>query len=207
MRNIPVIGIIGGVGSGKSTVCSLLCEQFEICRIDTDGIARDQMRRGGVTYEPVLEAFGTGILGKDGEIDRKLLAAMVFSDENKRRRLNALTHPRVMETVLERLAELRQTGEYQAAAIETALPAEADCVRFCDMIWYVYASKTERVQRLMKNRSYTHARIEAMFARQCDAEGYLACATHVILNRDGVTAAQLTARLHEIMEKVGLTSR
>ena len=78
-----VIGLTGGVGSGKSYVAGLICRNFPILHISTDDIARRQMERGGASYNAVVEWLGEGILKPDGEVDRARVADIVFDDQEK----------------------------------------------------------------------------------------------------------------------------
>ena len=104
------VGLTGGIASGKTTVCRLL-EAKGCTIIDADVVAHRLLLRGQPGYEPVLKAFGRGILGDAGEIDRGKLGAEVFGDRSKLEQLNRLLHPEVIRTIGEKLAALRQVGE------------------------------------------------------------------------------------------------
>ena len=115
-----VIGVTGGVGSGKSTVLNFLRDGYRAQIIEEDQVARELMEPGGACYQAVTEAFGPEILAEDGQINRKELAALVFSDEAKRKQLNSLTHPLVEREVRRRIAAYDGLS-----VVETALPREA----------------------------------------------------------------------------------
>ena len=87
-NNLPVIGITGGVGSGKSVVMDILSEEFDAAVILADQVGHDLMQPGAVSYRQIISHFGREILGEDGQINRQALAAVVFSDEAKLKELN-----------------------------------------------------------------------------------------------------------------------
>ena len=98
---MKVVGITGGVGSGKSEVLRLLEEKFECKVIRTDDVARDLCEPGQVSYRRIVDAFGTGVLDAEGRLDRPKMAAMVFGDNEKLQLLNQCTHPDVYAWVRE----------------------------------------------------------------------------------------------------------
>ena len=98
-ERIPVIGITGGAGSGKSHVAGLLTENYKVCHINTDQISRLQMQKGGCVYLKVLNQFGPEFLDDEGEINRKKLGEYIFQRPEELAVLNAITHPPVKEEV------------------------------------------------------------------------------------------------------------
>lgn len=182
---MKVIGLTGGVGSGKSYIADLVCSNFEVLHLNTDLIARSQMMKGGISYDAVVREFGPQILRDDGEIDRTELAAIVFKDEEKRLLLNGLTHPNVTAEVTETIGGAAQSGEYIAVLVETAILKEAGYDSFCDEIWYVRAPEEDRIARVMRSRGYSLERARSMIASQADDEEYAALATYIIDNPDG----------------------
>lgn len=194
-----IIGLTGGVGCGKSTVVALLQKNFRCKAILTDEVAREQMQPGGIAYTLVLEEFGNEILAEDGTIDRGALAAIVFPDEEKLAKLNALTHPLVTEYVLEQVGQERRENRYEILVIETALLIEGGYDRFCDEVWYVYAPKEQRRKRLKESRGYPDGKIDALMARQKTEEEFFAVADHVVKNCDETTETELFRRIKEIL--------
>ena len=100
---IKVVGITGGVGSGKSVVMQMLEEEFGARVILADLVAHDLMEPGAISYEQIVENFGTEILAADGTIDRPALSGVVFSDPDKLSLLNQITHPNVKKEILSRI--------------------------------------------------------------------------------------------------------
>lgn len=163
---MKVIGITGGIGSGKSLVAKILMDKYGAHFINTDRIAKEQMDVGGVSYAGVVDYFGHGILAEDGSIDRKKLSEIVFQDKEKLQKLNNLTHPNVLTAVQEELASLRRAGVVKYAIIETALMIESGYDFICDEVWYVYTPEDIRRERLRNERNYSDEKIDAIFKSQ-----------------------------------------
>jgi dephospho-CoA kinase len=119
---VHLFGLTGGIASGKSTVASRLRERG-VPVIDADRLAREVVAPGTEGLKAIVEAFGPGVLGPDGALDRKALAALVFVDDAGRQRLNAITHPRISLLTMQRSAELSARGE-PLACYEAALLVE-----------------------------------------------------------------------------------
>ncbi len=181
---MKVIGLTGGVGSGKSTIANIIVKNFNVYAIYTDDIAKRQMQKGGTSYDGVVKEFGEEILGDDREIDRKKLALTVFTDENKLLRLNELTHPQVQVEVQEIIKSLKEEGSYQAVLVETALLIEAGYVSFCDEVWYVYAPIADRRKRLKTSRGYSDEKIDDIFSKQKSDLEYRKYCTNIIYNEE-----------------------
>ena len=124
-----VIELIGGVGAGKSRVLRILREEYGAAVIETDQTARELECKGRAGYRRLTETFGEGILGADGELDRKKLAKMIFSDQTVLESVNEMIHPLVWEEVYRRAEEFQNNGLQDAnltplLVVETALPEE-----------------------------------------------------------------------------------
>jgi len=179
---MKVIGITGGIGSGKSLVAKILMDKYGAYFINTDRIAKEQMDVGGVSYAGVVEYFGRSILTEDGSIDRKKLSEIVFQDKEKLQKLNDLTHPNVLTAVQEELASLRRAGMVKYAIIETALMIEAGFDFICDEVWYVYTPEEIRRERLRNDRNYSDQKIDAIFKSQSKEEEFRRRFSKVIEN-------------------------
>lgn len=206
-----VIGLTGGAGSGKSYVAGIICAHFPVLHINTDDIARAQMKKGGASYAGVVEEFGEDILLPDGEIDRAALAAIVFNDSAKLEKLNSLTHPNVTGEV-HRIIGIVERGEvmsmiferpvpYLAVLVETAILKEAGYESFCDDIWFVRAPVEDRIGRLIKTRGYSRERALSTLASQADDAEFESYCTGIIDNADDSTQAQVVKRVTELWNK------
>ena len=150
-----VVGLTGGLATGKSTVTAMFA-RLGAKVIDADRIVHRELRRGGCCYAPVIRAFGTQIAGESG-IDRKKLAAVVFNDKRKLKRLERIVHPTVRSGVNEELKKYRG-GEI--AVIEVPLLFEAGFNRYVDTTIVVTASRRSQIER--SRRSLKITRTEAL---------------------------------------------
>lgn len=143
-----VIGLTGGIASGKSTVTALLKEKGAVI-IDADKIAREIMSKGEPAWFEVLNYFGDEILNDDrSDIDRKKLASIVFSDKAKLEALNNITHPKIIEEIKKQVEEYKKAGK-KIIVIDAALLIEAGLDKIVDEVWVVAANEDIQLQRLM----------------------------------------------------------
>ena len=146
--SMRVIGLTGGIGSGKSTVARLLSEMgAEI--IDADEIGHEVLESESQARGQVLAAFGHSILGADGSIDRRKLGKLVFSDRAALSRLNRIMHPRIFRLVKARLEQYRQQ-DADLVVIEAPLLIEAGWVTIVDRVWVITADRDIILARLEK---------------------------------------------------------
>ncbi len=177
-----VIGITGGVGSGKSSVLKLLKERFNAYILMADDIAKETMCRGNAGYEQVVEMFSEDILDKDKNIDRAKLATIVFHNENKRIVLNSIIHPLVKKIILNKINELKIAGTYDYVFVEAALLIEDHYDVICDELWYIYVPADIRRQRLKDSRGYSDEKIDSVFNSQLSEETYKSVCVNTIDN-------------------------
>lgn len=145
--DMRVIGLTGGIASGKSSVARLL-EQLGIPVIDADQLARDVVLPGTAPLRQIVACFGEQVLAGDGTLDRTVLAEVVFADPEARRKLEAIVHPAIKALAEARLTELRDRGE--AVVIYMApLLIEAGAIDRVDEVWVVYVDRETQVQRLI----------------------------------------------------------
>ncbi|MDF2511691.1 MAG: hypothetical protein K0S04_1557 [Herbinix sp.] len=179
---MKVIGLTGGIGSGKSLVANILRDKYKAYILDTDSIAKAQMEPGGASYEEVVDYIGDSILDPDGRINRSKLAAIIFDDKDKRLQINEITHPKVLEQVKAEIQAMRNRGTVPYLLVETALMMEAGYDYICDEVWYVYAPEEERRERLKRDRSYTDEKIDSIFQNQSKEEAFRRTYSKVIEN-------------------------
>ena len=171
-----ILGLIGGVGAGKSTVLSLLEQEYGFYVIQTDLAARKLMEPGREGWQEAVRLFGRQILNENGEINRPVMAEQMFRDPEKRRQLDNLTHPLVWKAVFE---EARQQNG--PVVIETALPSKEFRDK-CEEMWYLYTSREVRKLRLRESRGYSEEKTEQILNSQPSEEAYREQADHVIDN-------------------------
>ena len=180
-----VIGLTGGIGTGKSEVSRLLGELgAEV--IEADRVAHEAYEPGTPGWREVVEAFGEGVLGADGRIDRKRLGGIVFDDEQARERLNGIIHPIVRQLLEERIAGLERTGE-RVVVIEVPLLVEAikqqsRWTRMLDEIWVVTAPEEKAVTRVQARSGLDETAIRARIRSQATERERIEHADAVIDN-------------------------
>lgn len=170
-NKVKVIGITGGVGSGKSTITEILKDKYLAYLLNTDQIAHKLMQKGEISYNLIVEYFGTEILDDKGDIYRPTLGAIVYNNPDKLTKLNSFTHPYVMGYVKD-IINAKRNDSCNLICIETALPAEAGLKDICDEIWYIYAPENIRRERLMRSRDYTNEKIDTIFQNQMKENEY-----------------------------------
>ena len=184
------IGLTGGIGSGKSTVSARLAEHGAVV-VDADRIAREVVEPGTPGLKAVVEAFGDGVLGPDGALDRPALAAIVFADRDARARLDGIVHPLVRA----RATELAAAAPPGAVVVhDVPLLVETGQAGRYDLVLVVQADPETRVARLVR-RGLAEADARARIAAQATDEQRRAVADVVLVN--GGTVAELTARVDE----------
>ena len=177
-----VIGLTGGIASGKSLVSRQLAERGAVV-IDADKVAHEAYRQGTETFQAVVDAFGSDVVGADGEVDRKALGAKVFADPEARQRLEAIVWPAMRRMMEERLAELRGQ-DTDVAVLEAALLIEADWLPLADEVWLVTASPETARRRLMERNGLTAEAAEARLRAQLTNEKRRSYAD-VVIENDG----------------------
>lgn len=168
---VMIIGITGGVGSGKSTVLKYLENRYKACIIEADMVAKEIMEPGHIVYDRVVGAFPGLIVDKQGNIDRPNLASIVFNDEEKLKLLNSIVHPGVKEEIKGQINAIKAVDSEKIVVIEAALLIEDGYKAICDEIWYIYCEREERIKRLIASRGYSREKaIEIMNNQLSDEE-------------------------------------
>ena len=192
-----VIGITGGIGSGKSVVTSLLRDKFDAAVIDTDTIGHEIREIGKSAYKKVVEIFGNKVIAEDGSIDRKKLGSLVFDNRELLCKLNDIIHPAVEAEVDKRIAEFTQK-KYKYIALETALLIKVRYNRKCDKVWFVYADKDIRLKRLYDNRGIDKEKAGKIFESQNTEEEFRQIADDIIDNSG--SEAETEIQIKNILE-------
>jgi dephospho-CoA kinase len=173
-----VVGLTGGIGSGKSTVSEMLAARGAVI-VDADVLAREVLAPGGPAYAGVLERFGPSIVRGDGTVDRAALAGIVFSDAAALADLNALTHPPVKARIAERLAE-QASGD---AVVVLVIPLLAETGRYPTAgVIVVDCPEDVAVRRLVERRGMTEDAARRRLSAQISRSARLAIADRVIPN-------------------------
>ena len=144
---MKIIGLTGGIATGKSTVAGYL-EELGACIIDADQLSREVVAPGSPALQQIAETLGPGLLLPDDTLDRKLLRSMIFQDASLRHRLEAILHPAIKELSLKRLDEARLSGAAVAVYMAPLL-IEAGATGRVDEIWVVTVRPEVQLARLM----------------------------------------------------------
>jgi len=187
-----VIGITGGIGSGKSTVASLLAKRGALV-IDTDAIAREVVEPPSPVLDAIVAEFGNAVRSVDGTLDRAALARVVFADPRKRAQLNRLTHPAIRDATLARIAAAPSGA---VVAVVVPLLFESGFEAHCDAVIAVTADPALRARRAGARDKTTGEDIAARMSAQLPDREYERRATHVVRN-DG-DLAQLEAQVDRL---------
>jgi len=148
---MKVIGLTGGSGSGKSTVVFLLSQLTKVYIINADKIGHQIILKGKPAYYDIIQHFGREILNEEGEVNRKRLGEIVFSDKDSLNILNKITHPRIREEIIKTIKQIKQSSSsYNYIVIDAALLIEVELHKIVDEVWAVYADEEKRIQRIMK---------------------------------------------------------
>jgi dephospho-CoA kinase len=175
---VLVIGLTGGIGSGKSTASALLAAKGAAI-LDADAITRSLQVPGTEVFAAMVERFGEGILAPDGTLDRAAVAAVVFADEQAKRDLEAIVHPAVGNVMVTRLQELADTDT--VVIYDVPLLVESGRKGYAAVI-VVDVDPEIAISRLVEQRGMTEADARARIANQVSREERLAVADHVIDN-------------------------
>ena len=170
-EKIPVLGITGGIGSGKSEVLKYLSMKPDLVVVEADRLAHRLMEPEQPAWKRVVQVFGTEILDGDDMISRSRLGALVFGDPEKLEQLNRAVHPCVKEYILE---DIRRAAdeEKKLYVIEAALLVQDGYKEICDEIWSLYVPKELRIKRLMASRGGSRDKWEQITASQPDEEWF-----------------------------------
>ena len=191
---MKLIGLTGGIGSGKSTVAQLLEEQGWVL-VDADRIARDIVEPGQPALGELAAAFGDDILRTDGSLDRGLLASRAFASPEQTDVLNSITHPRIQEETQARFAAARRAGE-EFVVYDMPLLVDNGLDKDMDATIVVDVEAEERVRRLVAFRGLDEADARRRIAAQIPDDVRLAAADYVIDNNGPRQA--LDAQVREV---------
>ena len=176
-----VVGLTGGVASGKTAVSQVLREEGATI-LDADLIARELVEPHRPAWEELKRAFGDEVLNPDGSVQRKKLAAQIFSHPEKREVLNAILHPRIRDEINARLRVIREKDPGAIVVIDAALLVESGDYQGMDGVIVVSASETQQVERLREREGLDEDAARQILASQTSVEERLRVADFVIRN-------------------------
>lgn len=183
---MQLIGLTGGIASGKSTIASRLAEHGAVV-VDADRIAREVVEPGRPALAAIAERFGPGVIAADGSLDRPALGAIVFADEEARLALNAITHPAVLAASTARFAAAAEADPGAIVVYDVPLLVESANEYPFELVVVAHAAAGTRVERLVALRGMDRAEAERRIRSQATDEERLAVAD-VVIDTDGTLA-------------------
>jgi dephospho-CoA kinase len=195
---VLVVGLTGGIGSGKSTVAALLAARGAVV-VDADAVTRDLQRAGTPVFAAMVERFGPGIVAADGELDRAAVADIVFTDAEALADLNAIVHPAVGAEIVRRMEELSTTDD--VVVLDVPLMVESKRGYPVAALLVVDVDPEVAVRRLVEHRSMREPDVRARMSRQATRAERLERADRVIDNSG--TPADLERQVDEAWAWIG----
>ncbi|MHB0885627.1 MAG: dephospho-CoA kinase [Bacillota bacterium] len=160
---MTTIGLTGGIASGKSTVSSILRNLGAVV-IDADAVSKRVTRPGTAAWRELVDAFGEDIINPDRTINRRKLGGKAFDDPEALKRLNAITHPRIIGAIKREMARAMKSG--RVVVIDAPLLIEAGMTDLVDQVWVVSVDKETQVSRLMARDHFSQHEAESRMRAQ-----------------------------------------
>lgn len=193
-----VIGLTGGIASGKSTISNMLMD-MKIPVIDADVIARDVVKPETDTLKRLVQKFGEDILNIDGTLNRKELSNIVFNDRESLKQLNLIIHPAIKNAIMNKLNEYKKSKE-KYCVVDAALLIEANFIDIVDCVILVYVNRKTQVERLMNRDKISMEEAERKIDSQMSLDEKMKYADYLVDNNHDVenTRLQLKSIIKEI---------
>ncbi len=198
LKKKPIIGLAGGIGSGKSTVAKIMGEMGGLV-IDADGIAKDALRREDVKAK-LVAWWGEGILAGDGSVDRGKLAEMVFEDTDERLRLESLIHPIVSDERGRLIEEGNEDECVKWIILDVPLLFEVGLDEKCDLVVFVDTPEDERLERVMGARGWDGEELRRREKNQFDLDKKRNRSGYIIDNSNS-GADQLHSEIRRLLDR------
>ncbi|WP_026771084.1 dephospho-CoA kinase [Sediminibacillus terrae] len=183
-----VIGLTGGIASGKSTIAGFLAE-WNIPIIDADIISRQVVEKGETAYERIVDVFGEEVLLSDGNLDRGKLGKLIFRDKEKREQLNDIVHPAVREKMLEQRDAFAAKGE-EAVVLDIPLLYESSLTHFVDKVLVVYVDEETQRRRLMNRNGFSEEEATERMTAQMPLDKKAKMADEIIDNNGTIESSR-----------------
>lgn len=204
---VPIIGIVGGIGSGKSSVARQLHEQLPVVVVDADK-AGHQVLTEQTTKQALRARFGDKFFDEQGDIDRPVLGRLVFGTDPEsktaKKDLETIVHPRIGEILREQIAAAQAKPGIMAVILDAAVLLETGWKEFCDTVVFIDVPEDIRRNRVIQNRNWTAEEFAAREANQLPLETKKQLSDHVI---DNSTTVEFAAQqLRQIVAKIAGSS-
>lgn len=201
---MKILGVTGTSGSGKSTFSKILGERENVQVVDADQVSRELSVPGTEYLQDIVNAFGKEILLEDGNLNRKALAHIIYSDENERKRLNSITFPHIAREVYERIKAFA-SPEIKYAVIDAPLLFEAGLDKVCDTVISLVADEKEQIKRICSRDGLDEETAKARLSAQKPVGFYLENSDIVIRNTETTDLRKEAEKVFEKLEKINST--
>ncbi len=178
---MKIIGVTGGIGSGKSSVSRIL-RDLGAAVVDADVIAKNVISSSGKAFDELVAYFGTDIVAENGEIDRSKLAEKAFGNKVMLHALNSITHKYVAEKLKDTVELLKGAGKWDVIVLDVPIPVQQGFIDLVDEIWVVIAERETRIRRVMERSGFTYDEVTRRMDSQLSDDEYLRLAGEVIRN-------------------------
>lgn len=197
-----IIGITGSSGSGKSTICKILEKEYKVKIINADKIAKKLSKKGTSYIQDIIDAFGKDIVDEEGELKRKKLAEIIYSDADKRKKLNNCTFKYIVEEIKKQISKVQKDA---TVIIDAPLLFEAGLDKICDTVIGVISKRELQLDRMVARDNIDYEQAEKRLASQKNNAFYQEKCDIIIKN--GTNMKILEDRIKEISEKIKMQSK
>lgn len=197
---MEIIGLTGGIGTGKSTVSNYLREQnFAI--VDADLISRQVVEPGMPLLSELEAAFGSSIILKDGSLDRKGLASIVFHDKQQKQKMESIMHKAILAEMRRQIDDYEKEGKHKGIIIDAPLLFEIGLEKWCNQVWLVVADLDVRIQRVCARDHAIPEEVEARIRNQMSDDEKRNLSDSILDN--STTLESLHTQIHKLLTEKG----
>lgn len=179
---MKIIGVTGSSGAGKDTLCEILENKYNAEIVDADKIAKELSKKGTMYLKSIVDCFGSKIVNRQGELNRKKLASIIFEDEKKREELNKLTFIYVVDEIKRRISKLKK----EIIVVNAPLLFESNLNQICDFVIAIIADRDIQIERIMKRDNLTKEAAEKRLNMQNSNEYFEENADYIIHNKESL---------------------
>jgi dephospho-CoA kinase len=183
-EKMKVIGVTGGIGSGKSALLAVVEKEYNCIVLRADDIANFLKEPGQRCFKPLVELLGADVLDENGVIDKSKMSDKIFGNKALLETVNQIVHPAVKNYICECIQEEHEKKQLDYVFVEAALFIEAGYRNIVDSLWYIYAREEVRIDRLKEGRGYVLAKIQSIMSKQLPEETFRKYCDVVIDNSD-----------------------
>lgn len=197
-----VLGITGSSGAGKSTICKMLEKEYDVKIINADAIAKKLSKKGTSYTREIIDQFGIDILDEEGELKRKKLAEIIYTDPKKRQLLNNCTFKYIKKEIEN---QIKKENKISTIVIDAPLLFESNLNEICDVVIGIISNRELQIERIVArdNVSYEHA--EKRINAQASNEFYISHCDEIIENHNDLS--RIEEEINEIAEKYNITKK